>query len=226
MTKNQLWVLFTYLVSMILPSYIIAFVVKISDFLYNSGITTSSVDVNALSFHAITASSLTCLVITLVLLKGEMKDSFQERGIITKKQLLLAISGIFLLLLSQTITITIEQLIGIPAESANTTYITEMIISFPIFMLLPVIYAPILEEIIFRKFLFGSVNRKWGLIAAYMISAFVFGLVHFDLPHLLTYFGMGIVLAFLYHRTGRIIVPMIAHGGMNLLVLIGQLSYL
>lgn len=226
MTTNHLWVVFTYCISMILPSYLVAIVILISEYLYEIGVVSSVADVNTLSYHAITLSSLACLAVTLILLKGEMKASIQERGIITRNHLLLAISGIFMLLLSQTITITIEQIIGIPAESSNTTYITDMIISFPLFMLLPIIYAPILEEIVFRKILFGNLLRKWGVAFAYVGSALVFGLIHFDIPHLLTYFGLGIVLAFLYHRTGRIIVPMIAHAGMNLLVLIAQLSYL
>lgn len=226
MTTNHLWVVFTYCVSMILPSYIVAILLKASEVLYDAGVVSTVADVNALSYHAITISSLACLVITLLLLKSEMKVSIQERGIISRNHLLLAISGIFLLLLSQTITITIEQVIGVPVESSNTSYIVEMIVSFPLFMLLPIIYAPILEEIIFRKILFGNLLRKWGVAIAYVGSALVFGLIHFDFPHILTYFGIGIVLAFLYHRTGRIIVPMIAHAGMNLVVLISQLSYL
>lgn len=64
-------------------------------------------------------------------------------------------------LLSQGLAATIEmELFGIDPGSENTQGIMNMARAVPIFIVLPAILAPILEEIIFRKIIFGSLYKK------------------------------------------------------------------
>ena len=85
------------------------------------------------------------------------------------------------------------------------------------------IIGPILEEIVFRKILFGTLYKKFNFFIAAIISSLVFAAIHFDFTHLLVYTAMGLVFAFLYVKTKRIIVPIAAHVAMNTLVAIGQI---
>lgn len=91
-----------------------------------------------------------------------------------------------------------------------------------LFILIPAIIAPILEEIIFRKIIFGSLYKRMNFFFAAILSALVFAAFHVDFSHLLMYTAMGLVFAFLYVKTKRIIVPIIVHAGMNSYVVYKQ----
>ncbi|MGO1759891.1 MAG: lysostaphin resistance A-like protein, partial [Mammaliicoccus vitulinus] len=60
---------------------------------------------------------------------------------------------------------------------------------------------------------------------AVLVSSFVFSLAHSDPAHTLIYVVMGTVFSGLYVLTKRIIVPMIAHMGMNGIVVLGQIVF-
>ena len=57
---------------------------------------------------------------------------------------------------------------------------------------------------------------------AALLSSLIFAIVHNDPQHLLMYITMGLVFAFLYVKTKRIIVPIIVHAAMNSLVIFAQ----
>lgn len=72
-----------------------------------------------------------------------------------------AIIGIFLALISQMIAGSIEYyVLGIGRESENTEAILKIIQSVPLMIAVSSIIGPILEEIIFRKIIFGVLYEK------------------------------------------------------------------
>ena len=74
-----------------------------------------------------------------------------------------------------------------------------------------IIVAPIVEELFFRGYVFNAYLAQKGPRTAYAGSALAFGVAH-GLPTLfLGIFGMGLVLAYIYRRTGTIIAPIVAH---------------
>lgn len=136
-----------------------------------------------------------------------------------------AIIGIFLALISQMIAGSIEYyVLGIGRESENTEAILKIIQSVPLMIAVSSIIGPILEEIIFRKIIFGVLYEKTNFFIAGLISSIIFGIVHADLKHILLYTAMGFTFAFLYARTKRIIVPIFAHIMMNTFVVLMQLE--
>ncbi|WP_249029944.1 CPBP family intramembrane glutamic endopeptidase [Tannockella kyphosi] len=91
----------------------------------------------------------------------------------------------------------------------------------PIFMFLQaVIFAPILEELLFRGIIFRSLSNR-NIYLAHFISAFSFGLVHVysylvagdltQLIYMVMYILMGLALSIAYQKKGTIIVPIIIH---------------
>lgn len=88
--------------------------------------------------------------------------------------------------------------------------------------------APIVEELFFRGYVFNAYLTEKGAGAAYLGSSLIFGVVH-GLPSLfVAIFGMGLVLAFLYRRTGTIIAPIVAHvvnNGVALVALLAGLQH-
>lgn len=124
---------------------------------------------------------------------------------------------------SQGIAGSIEYYIfGIGRESENTQAILDVIQAVPLMIMVSSVVGPILEEIIFRKIIFGTLYEKTNFFFAGLISSVIFGIVHADLKHLLLYTAMGFTFAFLYARTKRIWVPIFAHVMMNTFVVIMQ----
>ena len=77
-----------------------------------------------------------------------------------------------------------------------------------------VLIAPIAEEALFRGLLFGALRRRLPFIGAAGISGALFGAAHlangdFAVAGLLAFFG--ILLAFLYERTGSLGPPIALH---------------
>jgi membrane protease YdiL (CAAX protease family) len=77
------------------------------------------------------------------------------------------------------------------------------------------ILFPILEELLFRKILCQRL-LPIGEKKAVIISAAVFGLIHGNLYQFAYAFLIGLVLGYVYVKTGRLIYPIICHCAINL----------
>jgi membrane protease YdiL (CAAX protease family) len=67
-----------------------------------------------------------------------------------------------------------------------------------------VLLAPVAEELLFRGCMFGRFRRHGYVASGAVISALLFSLAHGVWPLLPAYFGVGLMLAWLYHRTGSL----------------------
>lgn len=81
-------------------------------------------------------------------------------------------------------------------------------------LLYVVILAPIAEEFLFRKLLIDRL-RRYGDTVAILISAFFFALFHGNLYQCFYAFLVGLLLGYLYTRTGRIGRSMLLHMFIN-----------
>lgn len=171
-------------------------------------------------------SFLITLIITLILLRKEMKDSRLMRDAApVGSSVAWAIGGVFLALFAQTIVANIEiQLLGIEMGSENTQKLIRIIQATPIFIIVTSIIGPILEEIVFRKIIFGELHKRINFILSALISSFIFAAAHGEFEHILLYTAMGFTFAFLYVKTKRILVPIFSHVAMNTIVVILQLN--
>ena len=81
--------------------------------------------------------------------------------------------------------------------------------------------AGVCEEFAFRGFLQNTLTRRYSFIPAVIVSAFVFGLFHFDpqFVYILSAMSAGLVLGYVYHHWNSYVVSAIAHSSVNLLVL-------
>ncbi|MDQ0202168.1 CPBP family intramembrane glutamic endopeptidase [Neobacillus ginsengisoli] len=166
------------------------------------------------------------LIIVLLILRKEMKQfNLNQRGTGFSRSVIWAIFGVFIALFAQSIAANIEQLLGIEMGSENTKDIIKIIDSFPLAILVSSIFGPILEEIIFRKIIFGALYKRYNFFVSAFISSLIFALAHMEPKHILIYSAMGFTFAFLYVKTKHIIVPIFAHVAMNTMVVILQSAY-
>ncbi|GGD22841.1 peptidase [Pontibacillus chungwhensis BH030062] len=165
------------------------------------------------------------LIITWLLKPDIQKDLRQDYDMGIGSYIKWGLLGILLAFLSQYAATVIESLVfGVDPISENTQNLSALAKATPIFILIIAIVAPILEEIIFRKILFGTLRKYTNFLISALVSGSIFGIVHGEPEHLLKYAMMGLVFAYLYEKTKRIIVPIITHATMNSLVIIAQMT--
>ena len=161
------------------------------------------------------------LLITLYYLKGEMTvRNWNLRSL--PFVLGWSVYGVLLALIAQRIAIMIETLLGVDVGSKNTENILNLIHVAPIMIFVTSIIGPILEEVIFRKIIFGSLYKKTNFFLAALISSFIFSAAHMEFEHLLLYSAIGFTFSYLYVKTDRIVIPILAHTLMNTYVVMSQ----
>ncbi len=104
---------------------------------------------------------------------------------------------------------TIEQVIGearTPGEIA-------------IYFVLVVILAPIVEELVFRGYVYAGLRRVMATRHAIIIGAALFAAVHLNAAGFLMIGIIGVMLCYLYERSRSLLPCMVAHGVHNALVL-------
>ena len=81
-------------------------------------------------------------------------------------------------------------------------------------ILIPVIIAPVMEELIFRKILIDRMH-VYGERIAVVTSAVMFGLFHGNLSQVLYATTLGLILGYVYLRSGKLRYPVILHMMIN-----------
>ena len=78
-----------------------------------------------------------------------------------------------------------------------------------------VVMAPLFEEVIFRGVLLESTRARYGVVAAWLISSVVFGVVHLYPAVMVNAVVMGLILGFVYIRTASLWPAIILHAFNN-----------
>ena len=78
-----------------------------------------------------------------------------------------------------------------------------------------VVMAPLFEEVIFRGVLLESTRAKYGVMATWLVSSAVFGIVHVHPTVAVNAFAIGLVRGFVYMRTDSLWSTIILHAVNN-----------
>lgn len=89
------------------------------------------------------------------------------------------------------------------------------------FIIVGAIFAPLVEEIFFRGFLFQGFRHRYGWVTAMLLSAGIFAVAHLDAVVLIPTFILGCLLAYLYHRSNSVWPGVILHFLVNAFGLCG-----
>ena len=88
-----------------------------------------------------------------------------------------------------------------------------------------IIFAPLMEELIFRGVLFNRLKIRTGIIPAMLISSFIFAIGH-EYGGITSAFIFGICMCTLYLKTDNILVPMSVHFLNNVVATILEITQL
>lgn len=74
-----------------------------------------------------------------------------------------------------------------------------------------VLIAPIVEETLFRGLLFGSLTKRFSAVWAAIVSSAIFAVLHGQLNVMIYTFCLGLILCWLYKRSGSILPGILLH---------------
>lgn len=78
-------------------------------------------------------------------------------------------------------------------------------------ILMTVVLAPIMEETLFRGLIQGAITERDGATRGILLSALLFGVIHFIPQQVINAFLVGIILGYIYFRTRSLITVMLLH---------------
>jgi membrane protease YdiL (CAAX protease family) len=85
-----------------------------------------------------------------------------------------------------------------------------------LFSVVSIVVAPVVEEIVFRGLLYVPLYRKVGRGLAIIMTSLIWTQIHFeDLPTSVGIFIMGLILGWLYDRTGSLLTTIVLHSFKN-----------
>lgn len=122
--------------------------------------------------------------------------------------------GILCTFTAATVGGILVQLFGVNETAANQEAVEAALAAMPLGMIFSVvIFAPIVEEIIFRFVLMNLFN--WNPLYRILFSSIIFGLVHViaggGFIHIIPYFLIGVVFGCIYHKNDNIWYATILH---------------
>ncbi len=135
---------------------------------------------------------------------------YKVKGHISKSQYLRAIFIIFPV--TYVLSLFSNYLASLLTDGeAQNTFINNAISGSDVLtMIMVAVLAPIFEELVFRKILIDRI-RRYGEFMAIFFSAFAFGMFHSNLYQIFYAFAIGIILGYVYVRTGNVILTIIMH---------------
>jgi len=120
--------------------------------------------------------------------------------------LLIVVRGLILLLIPQ-VDLNQEQITGFESVASNL----DLLVGF----ITLVVITPVVEETLFRGFIFQGLKKSFGLVPAAIASAALFALAHGQLNVALDTFILGLFLAYLFDKSNSIWPSIILHATKN-----------
>lgn len=117
-------------------------------------------------------------------------------------------------IIGQIIMAMLTAITGYPYENTLNSIVNES----PMWMTFigTCICAPLGEELLFRKLLIDR-SRRFGDTVSILLSGFFFGLFHGNLFQFFYAFLLGMILAYIYTRTGKYLLCVLMHAVVNLM---------
>jgi len=131
-----------------------------------------------------------------------------------------AVIGIMLFLAVGLLGNLLMRLLGTPVPQSFAEAVQGASYTWELGLLVVLggLVAPLKEELIFRGLLYPPLRKTYGKGKGILLTGIFFATLHLDLVRFLPLFLGGVVLAWLYERTGSLWPSVIAHGTWNILM--------
>jgi len=170
---------------------------------------------SAWTFWLLDVANIVSIALIVAAVLGFYKEPLVSLGFTTKRlprALLFGVGGFVVAYVAAAI-------IGYPIELRFGVDPTQHALSqsatvpgmLPIVFLSGAIIAPIAEEIVFRGYLYKAFRDRFKPGYAIILSAALFSVIHLEWRAAVPLFVIGIVLAYVYEKTGNIMAPITLH---------------
>ena len=160
-----------------------------------------------------------------------LKESYQNKPKFKKLIENVLLTFVALYFISALSNILIYILTGLQ-ESANQNQVIDAFMQNPALIIFTtIVYAPIVEEIVFRGAIFRGLRSKTSFIPAAIISGLLFGLIHvfdsliqgniLDILYIFVYGSLGFVFCYAYEKNNSIYASIALHFINNFIGIIG-----
>lgn len=143
----------------------------------------------------------------------------------------------YLIVVILAVNMLLSLLIGLLTQTGNSVNQEEIRNASTVLPLMTIlstcVFAPIIEETVFRAGAFSCLRSRIGFWTAAIISSILFGYIHIvdsllagnlvDVSYLLVYAGIGMVLAYGYEKSSSCLVPGMVHAGNNIISMLFML---
>ena len=168
--------------------------------------------------HLTALAGILTIITYIVMFKIRKKNFFEQVGL---RRISPLICGVMLLLGAALnfATVFILSIIPFPKQwwdeySAQASAMVEADLWATV--LLSVIIAPVLEEIVFRGLVHTRLKKCIPMLAAMIISAWLFGVMHGAMIWFIYASVFGFILAWVYEKYKSLLAPIMLHFGFNL----------
>jgi CAAX protease family protein len=161
------------------------------------------------------------IAVIVTMLPRTAQRSFAELGLRLPRpaDILYAILGTLAMILVASVAGALQKALfhidGTAKDIAlfNTSHDQGIVVAF---VILAVVVAPLMEELVFRGFLFNALLRALPAGVAITIASALFGLAHGDLVASFPLACAGAILCYVYYRSGSLTASICTHGLFNL----------
>ncbi|WP_281885968.1 CPBP family intramembrane glutamic endopeptidase [Paenibacillus sp. YYML68] len=101
----------------------------------------------------------------------------------------------------------------VPGSPMTNTLLAQ----YPMMALNAALFGPVIEEVVYRKIIFGSLIRMMSFWPSAILSSIIFALAHFSVKLFLAYAGVGLVLCWVYRKSGSLLPPILVHAALNII---------
>ncbi|AGA68782.1 putative metal-dependent membrane protease [Desulfitobacterium dichloroeliminans LMG P-21439] len=152
-----------------------------------------------------------------------IKRPLRELGLVRplfRYILLGLLMGVFLLVAVGLLGNFLANLLGTPAPQSFTLVLVGAQYDWQLILLILLggVIAPIKEEVFFRGLFYPPFRQEYGRGKGILFTAGLFALLHFDVVRFLPLLVGGVVLTWLYEKSGSLWPSIIAHGTWNTLM--------
>ncbi len=170
----------------------------------------------SLSLIQVIVASILFIVIDKLNFKKDWED-FKQNKSLRMTNIFSGFLMVYAALIAANLILTV---LGQTGTSENEMLISSLFNDSPLqlflLFLLLTVFTPIVEEVIFRKVLFGFIEPRTNYKVAIFISGIVFGIMHVitygDFVQSIPYIFMGLVFGYIYWKSNKnIYVVIIVH---------------
>jgi len=175
---------------------------------------------------------LTLFLIFIYMLRTYLKEQLTYTKNNLHEFIKITLLGLFGLFIAVYATSMVMELLGVTENSENQEVLNGLVTAATFdkvaLIIFSVFLAPFVEEIVFRRAVFGFLE-KVNIPLAIVVSGLSFGFIHVlsgDYVQLIVYGSLGLALAYTYYRSNKNIMTVIAiHMIYNLIITIVMFTF-